>query len=399
MLMKRIVIVANFCGALDGRKDDRFVYLAEWLASSGRYDVELIVSDFVHHLKSHQVLSKEDLYKSKITMCHEPGYISHKGIKRLYSHHVWGKNVLRYIKSRPRPDIVYCAIPSLTAAHKLANYCESNNIKFVVDVQDLWPEATFMFFKNRIIQKLSYPMAKYIDTAYSKADAIVAVSKTYAERAKRVNKKNAPALSVYLGTDADLFFKARDHYTNRYTDFTIGYIGTLSYSYDLHCVIDAIRILNESGKYPPIKFLVMGSGPLQQEFSKHAANVGVSCEFTGRLPYEEMVGRLCKCDVVVNPIVKGAAQSITNKIGDYALSGRPVVNTQECTEYRGLIDSYGCGINCIPGDPQNLAKALGLLIESPSLREQMGQQSLKLGLERFDRRTSYKEIEDLLDNL
>lgn len=47
----------------------------------------------------------------------------------------------------------------------------------------------------------------------------------------------------------------------------------------------------------------------------------IYAEFTGRLSYEKMVGLLCSCDIVVNPINKGAAQSITNKVGDYALSG------------------------------------------------------------------------------
>lgn len=396
--MKKIIIVSNFCGTLDGNKDDRFVYLAEMLASAGRYDVELITSDFIHYKKSHQAITDASVYNSYVVLCHEPGYVSHKGLKRLYSHRVWGKNVIKYIKNGTKPDIIYCAIPSLTAAHDLSIYCKKHCIKFVIDVQDLWPEATFMLIKNKLIQKLSLPMAKYIDVAYKNADAIVAVSETYAKRAKKVND-TAQTLSVFLGRDAERFFNVRNRYINKYPEFTIGYIGTLSFSYDINCVIDAIKILNNSNKYPKIHFLVMGVGPLKERFERHALEVGVSCEFTGRLHYEEMVGRLCKCDVVVNPIVKGAAQSITNKIGDYAFSGLPVANTQECKEYRCLIDSYECGINCTPGDPQDLAKALGRLIENPSLRQQMGKQSLKLGFDRFDRRTSYQKIIDLLDNL
>ena len=72
----------------------------------------------------------------------------------------------------------------------------------------------------------------------------------------------------------------------------------------------------------------------------------VLASFMGRKSYEEMVGIMCSCDLVVNPIVKGAAQSITNKVGDYALSGLAVINTQENPEYRELIEQYGCGINC-----------------------------------------------------
>ena len=42
-----------------------------------------------------------------------------------------------------------------------------------------------------------------------------------------------------------------------------------------------------------------------------------------------MVGMLGVCDIAVNSISKGAAQSIINKHGDYAAAGLPVVNTQE----------------------------------------------------------------------
>jgi len=397
--MKRIIIVSNFCGALDGNKDDRFVYLAEMLSSTCRYDVELIASDFIHYKKSHQVITCSSVYDFKVALCHEPGYVSHKGLKRLYSHYVWGKNVIKHIKNGAKPDIIYCAIPSLTAAHDLSIYCKKHCIKFVIDVQDLWPEATFMLIKNKLIQKLSLPMAKYIDVAYKNADAIVAVSETYVKRAKKVND-TAPTLSVFLGSDAERFFNARDRYmNNKYPEFTIGYIGTLSFSYDINCVIDAINILNKSKKYPQIRFLVMGNGPLKERFEHHALDVGVNCEFTGRLPYEEMVGRLCKCDVVVNPIVKGAAQSITNKIGDYALSGLPVVNIQECEEYRQLLENYGCGINCISGDYSDMANAIATLILNTELRRQMGQNALKLGCDKFNRKTSYLQIVKLLDHL
>ena len=56
----------------------------------------------------------------------------------------------------------------------------------------------------------------------------------------------------------------------------------------------------------------MGSGPLKYEFEKYAKENKVNVEFTGRLNYEEMVGRLVSCEIAVNPISNGAAQSIIN---------------------------------------------------------------------------------------
>ena len=39
------------------------------------------------------------------------------------------------------------------------------------------------------------------------------------------------------------------------------------------------------------------------------------------MSYEDMVQTLVQCDIAVNPIIKGAAQSIINKVGDYAAAG------------------------------------------------------------------------------
>ena len=129
---------------------------------------------------------------------------------------------------------------------------------------------------------------------------------------------------------------------------------------------------------------------------KYANNKSVNVEFTGNLSYEKMVGLLCSCDIVVNPINKGAAQSITNKISDYALSGLPVINTQECPEYRNLIERYQCGINCEPGNAEDVALAIMRLMNDEKMRITMGQAHRKLGEEYFDRRKTYPQIIDFI---
>ena len=110
-----------------------------------------------------------------------------------------------------------------------------------------------------------------------------------------------------------------------------------------------------------------------------------------------MCGWLAACDIAVNPIMHNAAQSIINKHGDYAASGIPVLNTQECREYRDLVNEYKMGFNCKNGDAEGLANKLQRLIKDKSLRLQMGKNARKCAEERFDRKHSYldliKEIE------
>ena len=146
----KITIIANFVRALDGERDGRFTYLAQEFFNRG-YEVELVTSDFYHALKKVRPEPNYEKYPFTITLCHEPQYSKNVSIKRLYSHYVWGHNVLKYIKSCKRTDIIYCAIPSLTVASKLATFCKKNSILFVIDIQDLWPEAFLMSLPKNVL--------------------------------------------------------------------------------------------------------------------------------------------------------------------------------------------------------------------------------------------------------
>ena len=112
-----------------------------------------------------------------------------------------------------------------------------------------------------------------------------------------------------------------------------------------------------------------------------------------------MVGKMCSCDVVMNCINPGAAQSITNKVGDYALSGLPVINTQENLEYRKLVEECQCGINCECGNAEQVADAIEKLALDSALRAKMGDNAARLGREKFDRRYTYPQIVDALEQL
>lgn len=140
----------------------------------------------------------------------------------------------------------------------------------------------------------------------------------------------------------------------------------------------------------------MGDGPKMEVFSHKAE--GLPIKFIGRIPYPEMVWVLKHCDIAVNPITKGAAQSIINKHMDYAMAGLPVINTQECKEYCDLVSKYNMGFNCANGSVKDLADKLVTLIDNEYLRCEMGKNARKCAVECFDRRNTYNEIVDVIDN-
>ena len=130
-MKKNISIIANFCRPFDGRVDGRFLYLAEMLSGDG-HKVELITSDFMHGRARYKDAPASQMYKSKLTYVHEPAYYHNVSLKRLFSHFVWGRNVSKYLKSLEKPDCVYCAVPSLTAAFLTSKYCKKHKIPFII---------------------------------------------------------------------------------------------------------------------------------------------------------------------------------------------------------------------------------------------------------------------------
>ena len=242
-----------------------------------------------------------------------------------------------------------------------------------------------------------YPMMKKANYIYSHSNEVVAVSQTYVERALSVNKMTNKGLSVFLGTDLKYFDICAAKYKHEFKDdfFRIAYIGTLGTSYDIKSVIDAIKMLNKKG-LKKIKFVVIGDGPLKNEFEDYSNKIGIDCEFTGRLDYPKMVGLLCSCDIAINPIVGESVSSIINKVGDYAAAGLPVINTQNSKEYRCLIEKYRAGLNCENGNSEDLSKKIEFLFKNRKTRKELGLNNRILAEKLFDRNKTYESIVNLI---
>ncbi len=397
-----VLIAAEF---LDNIKDpntynSRFLTVADMLAARG-HRVRIVTSDFIHSSKCHV---------SGITKCKghdmvtlpEPGYPKNIGLKRFQSHYVLSKNLKKWLKTIEKPDVIYCAVPSLDFAYQAARYARENGIKFVVDIQDLWPEAFEMVVPFPAVTKLAFAgfrnRANYI---YRSADRVVAVSKTYVDRALAVSEKCDSGDAVFLGTDVERFDSFRGEKSpleKKDDEIWLGYVGTLGYSYDLKTVIDAMTLLRDDPHYDRLKFVVAGDGPLRQEFEDHAKARQVNACFAGRLPYPQMVALLCQCDIAVNPIKKRAPQSIINKHGDYAAAGIPVVNSQEGLEYRTLVQERNMGFNCNCQDAQDMADKLRTLLHDPALRKTMGDNARACAWELFHRGRTYQKIMDAIED-
>ncbi|HGJ8696730.1 TPA: glycosyltransferase [Neisseria gonorrhoeae] len=382
-----ITIAAPYCSLPSEPHFNRFWYLAELLSQS--HDVLLITSNFKHYDKSFR--RPEDAKAAsqgrlKVMLLEESGYSKNVSLGRVTSHHRFVKHFEKWLENcRPgEQDVVYSAYPLIATNLLLGKHKARLGYKLIVDVQDVWPESfsSVVPFLKKIPHNL-LPFASRANRAYRYADALVAVSQTYLDRAKEANP-NVPGEVVYIG--ADFAAIAPPRFRSKTVRFF--YLGTLSYNYDVETVCKGVRKLLDDGEN--VELHIMGGGPDLDRLKQYACD---GIKFYGYIPYAEMMSVAKGCDIAVNAIHSYAMQSITNKLSDYMALQKPILNSQvhdEVAEVLTLLPHE----NYRSGDVDGFVQAAKDILK----RKNDPVQSEEI-VRRFRRDISYRKIVNLIERL
>jgi len=396
MSKKHILLVAPFISLKGEAYFNRFRYLAQNFVKNG-YKVTLITSDFEHFTKKHR---NNDVEKYKedydIYFIHEIGYKKNVSIFRLISHKIFCNNLNNYIKNNiEKFNIVYSAYPLICSNLVLGKYAKKYNIPLIIDIQDVWPESISAFLGK--YTKIFSPVIKIFsiraNRTYSYANGLVAVSKTYLERAKKVNFTKYHEVA-YIGADTkkikNIVPVKKDE-----NEFWITYIGTLSYSYDIETIIQTASLLKN---YENIKFFIIGDGQNRDSLKKLNKKIKANVIFLDSMPYEDMISYLKSSDIGLNAIQGYAIPSITNKISDYICTNTVVLNSSTNYEIVNLIDNNKIGFNYKAGDCKELKQKIEFLYNNKNIL-QIYKKNINYVVNRFDRNIEYKKIYVLIKKI
>lgn len=411
---KRIAIVTMGVKLGDETRGyTRFRFLAELLVREG-FTVDLITSSFQHWEKTQRDRFSPSYHglPYRIVFIDEPGYTRNLDLKRIRSHREAAKNLRAHFERETDAyDLIYAEIPPNDVARVCAESAQARNIPFVADINDLWPEAMRMVADVPLLSDVAfYPFKRDARRVYQLLSGAVGTSDEYAARPAQDRERPYPQATVYVGTDLAAFDAgARAHAgeVNKPEGVVwITYAGTLGASYDVDTLIEAAALLEQDrtergadALTPPVRMQILGDGPDRNKLEEHAVSLGAPVDFHGYMEYERMAAYLCASDIVVNSLVKTAAQSIVTKIGDYLASGNPLINTGSSPEFRAKVANDGFGVNVEAGSPRALAQDIAMLAEHSSLRKIMGMKARVVAEREFDQPHSYRKIVDLLRTL
>jgi len=276
-----------------------------------------------------------------------PAYSKNLSIKRLYSHLVFAFKLFSFLKKlSEKPDLVVCLMPTSSAAYLAGKYCRRNNIYYMVDVIDLWPDSLIPLSNNKkLLHFLVAPWRYLTRKAYKYANYISGESKAYAKAAHDINPQ-VPWSYTYLGVDVfearNLIDRSKLEIQRSSDEIWLCYGGSLSNSYDFETILNALKIIHSHKiRY---KMIFVGEGEKRQFIETFSRKNSLNIEVTGRLSYQDYLKCLSLCDIGFNSFIKGTKVVHSYKFNDYCAAGLYILNNLK-GETAEMIDKYDVGLN------------------------------------------------------
>ena len=303
---------------------------------------------------------------------------------------------------RTKADLVFASSTPLTAAIPGIFAAYSQNVPFVFEVRDLWPEvpAQLGIIKNRSILYAARALEKF---AYRAAEHVIALSPGMAEGVSRVS----PATPVTVVPNASDFALFKPHAENRASirselgwteeETVIVYAGSFGDSYDVPWLVELAKELYAL----PEKFRVViyGRGASSERMMAEANLYGIEAEdlLPGPIPKSQVAKVLPAADYAASTMIDQPALEVNslNKVFDALAAGTPVVFNHGGW-LPDLLESVGAGLK-LSRDTEEAALQLQALARSGSARQMASTAASNLGGEQFARDKLYLAFREVLE--
>lgn len=311
---------------------------------------------------------------------------SGSGIKRVFSSLAATREYLR--ESGDKNSVVY--LYSVNFFEMLFFYLATKKLgMFYMTERSEYPELVrnSRGIKSKLYKSLVLPFL------YRIFDGILLMTNTLVRFYSGYLRKDCKIIHIPMTVDGDRFggnFEKEDY---------IAYIGSLN------CKKDGLDILLRSlavvkNNFPDVKLKIAGGTNNKAEevfLIKLRDDLGLqkNVEFTGWINRDEVIPFLKKAKLLVlpRPASKQSEGGFPTKLGEYLLSGNPVIVTAvgEIPEY--LTDQKNCYL-IAPGDQESLTEALKSSLENYEQAAKIGANGKEFALSNFDYKVNIPKLKE-----
>jgi rhamnosyl/mannosyltransferase len=221
----------------------------------------------------------------------------------------------------------------------------------------------------------------------ARARAIIVTTASYAQACPSLAAFQHKVRVVPYGLNADAFAASMDHAKVTRSDNTLLYVGRLAYYKGLDVLLRALRQL------PGTRLLVVGEGPEGEELRRLSCQLGVEeqVEWRGRVADAELPFFYSSVAALVLPST-GLSESFGIVQLEAHACGTPVVSSN-LPGVREVNPDGATGLLAEPGDAEDLARKLKVLLGDAELRHKLGEQAHRYVREQFPVRRMLEGVE------
>jgi glycosyltransferase involved in cell wall biosynthesis len=247
-------------------------------------------------------------------------------------------------------------------------------VKYIFDHHDANPELYSSKYDHR---GRVYQAVVWLEKmTYRFSDVVMTTNDCYKGLALTRGKINpADIFVVRNGPDPEAVKPVPANPSLRYGKrYLVGYVGTMSFQEGLDILLEVAQHIKKMGR-DDVHFTCIGGGPALNGLRKMVQEKGLedTVNFTGRIPYEELLEILSTADVCVNPDRPCEMNDISTmiKIMEYMSLKRPIVqfdlkegrfSAQEASLYADNHDQV-----------RDFADKILWLLDHPEERKRMGE--------------------------
>ena len=256
----------------------------------------------------------------------------------------------------------------------------------------LWPKARLLFFTWwNVPWSLRPPQSTAERAVLADADAAICGNRAAMELLKGRGFTKPMSVIPQLGVNPDIFKpgdpkQARARLSVPPEVPIIGFVGRLVQEKGVFDLLQAFSRIPE-----PAQLLMLGRGEARDELHAQAGRLGLSARvhFVPSVPHSEVPGLLPAFDVLVLPSKpgKGWQEQFGHVLTEAMSSGVPVIGADSGEIPHVMGDA---GLLVPHSNPDNLADALGRVLDDDQLRRQM----IDRGLDRVRKHYSDRAVAD-----
>lgn len=381
-----ILLINHYAGSKEYGMEYRPYYLAmEWVKQG--HSVTIVGATFSHlRLRNPEVPTdyyKENIEGIQYIWLTTPAYVG--SIARIRNILVFVRKLYKYsvrLVQDVKPDLV---IASSTypldnyPAHKIAKMAGA---KYTYEIHDLWPLSPMLIGGYSKYHPFIWVMQKAEDYAYKHVDKIVSLLWNAEDHCKEHGLGSGKFVCVPNGyfpeewTDDKICLPLPDEHQNAFNSLKgktiVGFAGGFAASGNVITLVkSAVELKNRND----IHFVLVGKGPELPSYEKVIKDNNLSnITILPSVP-KKLIPAVNKHFDIAH---LGGLHSVLHKYGtsynkmtDYMLSGKPIV--QSVDEPGSVVERVGCGIRVEAENAKAVAEAIVKLADmTPEDRKAMG---------------------------